>query len=132
MLYFCKKICLTKKGISGIPPTTKVVGFLPEHIMIWYYITLILLGAAITVVSIFIKKNVRKAIEEKFWERERALEKLESLIIILVLVSIASCWLPIVTLTWKQDKRIEAIEHKADSLQKMLDASELVIHENKN
>lgn len=30
---FLQKICLTKKGISGIPPTTKVVGFLPEHIM---------------------------------------------------------------------------------------------------
>ena len=103
--------------------------------MIWYYITLILLGAAITVVSIFIKKNIRKAVEEKFWERDRALENLESLIIILVWVSIASCWLPMVVLTWKEDKRIEAIEHKADSLQKsieLLDASELVINENKN
>ena len=89
--------------------------------MIWYYITLLILGMAIGAVPIIIKKNIRKAIEEGAWGRDLGLERAESWVLVLAWLCIMTSWTPTFTFAGRHDRKIEALEHKVDSLQKSID-----------
>ena len=89
--------------------------------MIWYYITLLILGVAISAVPIFIQKNIRKAIEEGAWERDWALSRAESWVVVLAWICIMTSWAPTFTFAGRHDRKIEALEYKVDSLQKSID-----------
>ena len=89
--------------------------------MIWYYITLLILGMAIGAVPVFIKKNLKEAIDEKYYSRDLALSRAESWVVVLAWICIMTSWAPTFTFAGRHDGKIEALEHKVDSLQKSID-----------
>ena len=89
--------------------------------MIWYYITLLILGVAVAAVPVFIKKNIKEAIDEKYYSRDLALSRAESWVVVLAWICIMTSWAPTFTFAGRHDKKIEALEHKVDSLQKSID-----------